>query len=137
MNATDPNPNSPTPTSIPFPHPETAADALALWDKGKTVFTIEMGGLGPGYEQCIQLLAFEMIRDNKDKPLPEPDKADNWGNETVYRCNDQVGGFSGAQVGCARTIAYRAIRDGWAKMLESAPHDRHIQVSRFWPQAPK
>lgn len=42
---------------------ETAAEALAAWDEGKIVTTVELGGLGPGYEQAIQVCAFEMIRD--------------------------------------------------------------------------
>lgn len=36
------------------PIPETCEEALARWDAGETVFTAEMGGLGPGYEQAIQ-----------------------------------------------------------------------------------
>jgi hypothetical protein len=43
--------------------PETAAEALARWDDGKTVWTVEMGGLGPGYEQAIHVTAFELIRE--------------------------------------------------------------------------
>src|SRR5687768_3007466 len=43
----------------PDPIPETVEDALRQWDAGETVFTVEMGGLGPGYEMAIQGLAFE------------------------------------------------------------------------------
>src|SRR5581483_2130454 len=32
-----------------------AADWLARWDAGRAVWSIEMGGLGPGYEQCIHI----------------------------------------------------------------------------------
>lgn len=53
--------------------PETAADALARWDEGDTVFTVEMGGFGPGYEQAIQLLVFEMIRDHINDTRPPYD----------------------------------------------------------------
>lgn len=118
----------------PF-HPETAADALARWDSGETVFTIEMGGLGPGYEQAIQMLVFEIIRDNITKPLPEPksEESKTWGDATVTRCDDQAGGYSGAMVGAVKHLAYRALRDGWEKTLNSAPIDRYIQVSKNWP----
>ena len=121
-------------TDEPF-HPQTAKDALARWDKGESVFSIEMGGLGPSYEQAIQILIFELIRDNAEKPLPEPKSADaeTWGDATVSRIDEDCGGFSGAQVGAARSVAYRAIRDGWEKMLESAPQDRRIQVSKSFP----
>lgn len=119
----------------PF-HPQTAADALARWDGDETVFTVEMGGLGPGYEQAIQILVFELLRDNLKKPLPEPksDAAKTWGDDTVHRIDSQCGGFSGAQAGAARSVAYRALRDGWENMLQSAPKDRHIQVSKKMPQ---
>lgn len=122
----------------PF-HPQSAADALARWDKGETVFTIEMGGLGLGYEQAIQVLVFEMIRDNLDKPLPDQNSpefkafSDSFGDSTVHRIDEKMGGYSGAQVGAAKQIAYRALRDGWEKMLKSAPNDRHIQVSNKIP----
>lgn len=115
----------------------TAKDALAAWDANEIVSTIEMGGLGPGYEQAIQLLVFELIRDLADKPLPQTkDEQYSWGDPTVHRCDHLAGGFSGAQVGAAKQVAYRAIRDGWAKMLESIPQDRKICVSRYWPKSP-
>lgn len=134
----EPISTNPTPSGPPRDlYPKTALDALQRWDAGDTVFTIEMGGLGPGYEQAIQLLVFELIRDLHSKPMPTT-KEDQftWGNETVHRCDHLAGGFSGAQVGAAKQIAYRAIRDGWAKMIHGAPQDRHIQVSRHWPQPP-
>ena len=119
----------------PF-HPVTALDALERWDKGQPVFTIEMGGIGPGYEQAIQILVFELIRDLAALPLPKPDTFGGWGDATVSRVDESCGGFSGAQVGSAKQIAYRAIRDGWGKMIESSPKDRHIQVSKFFPKPP-
>jgi len=115
-----------------FPHPETAIDALQRWDAGETVFTVEMGGLGPSYEQAIQVLVFELLRDLAQKPLPKKPKPD-WGNSTVTRIDKKMGGYSGAMVGAAKSLAYRAIRDGWKKMLESAPQDRLIQVRRDFP----
>lgn len=124
------------PEKDPPLHPKTALDALARWDKGETVFTVEMGGLGPGYEQAIQMLVFEIIRDNGDKPLPEPksEAAKHWGDPTVSRCDEQAGGDSGAMVGAAKSLAYRALRDGWEAMVKSAPANRHIQVSKDWPK---
>ena len=125
----------------PF-HPVTALDALARWDKGRSsassVIIMECL-LGPGYEQAIQVLVFELIRDEgPPKPLPSADDKDaywNWGNTTISRIDETCCGFSGAQVGAARNLAYRAIRDGWGKMLESAPKDRLIQVSKHFPHA--
>jgi hypothetical protein len=124
--------------------PLTAKDALARWDSGQTVFTIELGGLGPGYEQCIHILVFELIRDFDLETLPQfkdpknPTVAEqalwnSWGDATVSRCDL---GFSGAQVGVAKSFAYQAIRDGWRRTVESVRKDRHIQVSRHFPQPP-
>ena len=68
-----------------------------------------------------------------DRPEPKGNTFGDWGDSTVTRIDKAMGGFSGAQVGAAKSLAYRAIHDGWAKMLESAPHDRHIQVSKHFP----
>lgn len=119
----------------PF-HPVTAADALKRWDNGEHVFTVEMGGLGPGYEQAIQILVFEIIRDELGKPLPTEEKSpawSTWGDAAVSRINSKMGGYSGAQVGAAKNVAYRALRDGWGEMLKTAPQDRLIQVSKSFP----
>jgi hypothetical protein len=110
-----------------------AREQLRRWDAGEGIWSIEMGGLGPGYEQCIQLLAIEITRDQIDKPLPTG-TFDTWGDEAVHRLAHN--GFSGAQVGAAKNLAYRWIKEGPAKCLESCPDkDRHIQVSKDWPKA--
>lgn len=123
---------------VPF-HPQTAADALKRWDEGQGVFTIEMGGIGPGYEQAIQILVFEIIRDNLGATLPdENDKDaskafwDKFGDESIHRTNEKLG-YSGAQVGAAKQVAYRALRQGWEAMLKTVPQDRLIQVSKNLP----
>jgi len=124
---------------------ETAAEQLSRWDAGHAVWSIEMGGLGPGYEQAIQVLAIEIIRDEISNPLPV-DEFGNWGDATVSRIDTKdesgkfrCGGFSGAQVGAAKQIAYRFIKDGPAKSLASLTGEnesRKIQVSNFWPRVP-
>jgi hypothetical protein len=122
-----------------------AKEQLRRWDAGETIWSIDMGGMGPGYEQAIQVLAVEIIRDNLLAELPTDDIYSQWGDATVTRCDPYdeatgrytgLGGLSGAQVGAAKTIAYRILRDGPAKMLESAPEDRRIQVSKMWPRVP-
>ena len=45
-----------------YEEPNTAAELVAAWDRGDLVPTIEMGGLGPGYEQAIQVLMIELLR---------------------------------------------------------------------------
>lgn len=111
---------------------DTAAEQLRRWDAGETIWTIEMSGMGPGYEQAIQLLAIEIVRDNLGKPLPDPANYE-WGRDTVTRVNEECGGFSGAQVGAARYLAFGWLKDGPAARLRTAAVERHIQASSFWP----
>lgn len=118
-----------------------AKERLRLWDAGEIVWSVEMGGLGPGYEQAIQVLAIEIIRDNVDGSEPIDTQYSNWGDSTVSRVDYKLpngkyacGGFSGAQVGAAKAIAYRLLKDGETKALDSVPSDRKIQVSNFWPK---
>jgi hypothetical protein len=117
--------------------PEHATEALEKWDSGISVFTVELGGLGPGYEQAIQILVFEIIRDYIDRPLPTPDNWRSFGEDAVSRCNSSCLGFSGAQVGAAKNLAFHALRDGWRATIFSFPDDRQIQVSKAFPQPPE
>lgn len=120
-------------------YPKDAADALAQWDAGKSVFTIEMGGLGPGYEQCIHIVVFELIRAFKDRP------------EVIYSSdnkfvNDEMDehlfsnpiikklGLSGAQAGAGKSLAWAALKNGWRATIKSVENDRHIQVSKHFPR---
>ena len=119
--------------------PESAEQALERWDAGETVFTVSMGGLGPGYEQCIHILVFEIVRDHiaAGEPLPDDDEEGawvGWGDAAVTRLDPDIG-FSGAQVGAAKNLAARTLKVGWRAALEEVP-DRHIQVSRQMPVAP-
>lgn len=113
-----------------------AKEQLLRWDAGDTVWSLSMGGFGPGYEQAIQVLAIEITRDNIDKPLPDPDTSAEWGEETVNRINESCGGFSGAQVGAAKWLAYQWLSIGPAALIMSSVRDkdRKIQVSSFWPR---
>jgi hypothetical protein len=116
---------------------QDAREQLRRWDGGGVIWSIEMGGLGPGYEQAIQLLAIEIVRDEIDRtPATEPPR--DWGDATVSRLNDSCGGFSGAQVGVAKFLAHKWLTIGPAALLNKIKErHRHIQVSRFWPHAPK
>ena len=134
--------------SNPF-NPETPAEALARWDSGEPVSTVEMGGLGPGYEQCIHILTFELIRAllaaGWVTPNPYPSEKTEkdkiraaWDAivEPVIARLDRDNGFSGAQVGAAQNLAAKVLNQGWRAAVESAGTDRAIMVSRSFPQAP-
>lgn len=130
-----------TPTETDhFGPADTAAEQLRRWDAGETIWTIEMGGLGPGYEQAIQVLAIEIVRDNLNRPLPEENSWNTWADSTISRIDRRLpdgtydcGGFSGAQEGAAKQLAYRWLKDGPAKVHTTSPKDRTIQCSNHWP----
>ncbi len=121
------------------------ADWLERWDAGHSVWSIEMGGLGPGYEQCIQITAAEILRhmiaegydwrqwENKDTWRRVRDKIEEYGfaNETIKQL-----GLSGAQWGGACNLAACIFRMGpRGVMNDERVKDRKIQVQRTFPQA--
>ena len=124
--------------------PETAREALARWDAGESVFTAEMGGMGPGYEQVIHIMAFEIIRELLTREPIDWSRATEEHRREWRAFTDSVEaavlpkvaglGSSGAQWGAAQNLAFRTVRIGWAKALDEIP-DRLIQVSRDWPRA--
>lgn len=122
-----------------------AADWLARWDEGRTVWSIEMGGLGPGYEQCIHITAAEILRHLLEKQYD----AEKWEDrEQLKRDLDEIEkagfanptisalGLSGAQWGAAMSLAMAIYRLGpRATLTEERVKDRLIQVSRNFPGA--
>jgi len=124
-------------------YPTNVKEAVELWDKGETIWSIEMGGLGPGYEQAIQLLMVEILRDHCNDIIPTDKKEhEDWlktfGEKTVHRINETAGGYSGAQVGAVKNLAYQFLVNGWGKIMAMKDlKDRKIQVSNFWPKATK
>ena len=76
-----------------------------------------MGGLGPGYEQAIQVLAIEIVRDNLDSPLPKGVTA--WGDSTVRRIDKKI---PDGRYSCAVSVALKLGRlkiwptNGWKKV---------------------
>lgn len=123
-----------------------AAEWLQRWDAGETVWSIEMGGLGPGYEQCIQITAAEVLRHLLDKKY----NADRWefALENWHRelkkieeyafANPIISklGLSGAQWGAAVNLASMLYSKGpVAVMNDKRVEDRKIQTRREMPQA--
>lgn len=120
------------------PHPEAKA-LLERWDGGDTISTVEMGGLGPGYEQAIQLLAVEIVRDNITAAVPKEAPTD-WGETTLRRLEEAEKngrakhmGFSGAQFGGARNLAYAWLTRGTTAVQQEVPIGRRIIASKAWP----
>ena len=121
------------------------ADWLKRWDAGDSVWTIEMGGLGPGYEQAIHIIVAEILRLMLEKKY----NSAVWGdgdNETWQRDREEIEamghsnatmkhlGPSGAQWGAAMNIAVMLYHHGPRTiMADSRVKDRHIQVSKTFP----
>lgn len=118
----------------------SAKDLLNRWDTDQIVFTIEMGGLGPGYEQALQIAMFEMLRylvnhrpriaksklrDNNEWPVI---RAALWDLPSLNGL-----GLSGAQAGAATQLAAHLYLDGPIKTL-AGEKTRTIQVSKTFPQ---
>ena len=121
---------------------DLASEALSAWDRGESVWSMEMGGIGPGYEQAIQVLVFEIVRDQLDSPMPPAGTPmDGWADDTVRRVGEWPGcGFSGAQVGAAKWLAYRFLTRGHKGTLDECrarDRDRLLLVSQAWPHKPE
>lgn len=124
-----------------------ATEWLRRWDAGDNVWTIEMGGLGPGYEQCIQITMAEILRHMLDKKYDasawmidgkywerDVEKIREYGfaNVVIKRL-----GLSGAQWGAALGLAAQMYRRGPADVMcdERVESDRRIQTCQAMPQA--
>lgn len=123
----------------------TAADALRAWDAGEEIISVEMGGISPGYEQCIQVTAFECVRWMLvNPPVSGWENLDN--NNDAWRayvdnCEATVLylpvihdlGLSGAQWGAAINMATIYCRRGYANGLAMVAVERHIKVCKNTP----
>lgn len=123
----------------------TNEDALAAWDCGEPVWSCDMGGIGPGYEQCIQLMGFEMLRAMLANPVDWETVTGEAGRDNWQEYRDRIDALpevkavishlqpSAAQHGAAMSIASVFARNGYAKGMEMVPEDRRIQVSNKFP----
>lgn len=119
-------------------------DLLRKWDADEIVWSCEMGGISPGYEQAIQITAFEVLRYlAKEKPDPlsledsEKWKAFKAGLESAIFPKLKYLGLSGAQWGGACNLAFMFYHKGPIEAVKSIPEDRKMQVSKHFPSAPK
>ncbi len=121
----------------------TAQEWLDRWDAGETVWSIEMGGMGPGYEQAIQVMAAELLRiliaGEYDAALWEDDSRwaiDKNSIQNNAHENKTIIGLepSGAQYGAALNLAIHLYRQGPVAVFNKEQvKDRHIQISKKFP----
>lgn len=113
---------------------DLAKEMIDQWDRGESIWSIEMGGVGPGYEQAIQVAMVEIVRAMLDIQ-PTSDQENDWAilrakSADVIDELDEKWGYSGAQVGAARNIAFKFWRHGPQVVLKDEQvQDRKIQVN--------
>lgn len=125
---------------------KTVSEQVEAWDRGESVWSIALGGLGPGYEQAIQIAAIEFARaaTGMDRTFDEErDMAEltRRCDEALKRFDDQIGGITGAMYGAAKWLAWQWCFEGGPAALverarESGKGERVIQVSKRFPRAP-
>lgn len=126
-----------------MPKTNPCATMLSKWDAGEPIWTVELGGFGPGYEQAIQIAAVEMARDHLTIGLPEDKEQaskewDRLCSETLRKHDKNLGGLSGAQYGAAKWLAYQWVHNGGPdRLIERAKKQGAdtILVSKAFPHA--
>lgn len=118
---------------------EECKDILAKWENGEVVNTVQMGGLGEGYEQCIQIMAFVLLRRMVDESLDvtELDEVDGaWMKWRDQALEGTVRNLqpSGAQISAALYLAAAFYRRGVLAVIAEADGTRHIQVQNDAPR---
>lgn len=116
-------------------HVAEARAVVDAWDKGDIIRCVELGGIGPGYEQAIVIAVIEFTR-----ALAEH-KPTTWTgavNVTDRVMRDRLAGcgYSGAQVGMARAFALSAVVCGWENLVSAYGDNRFNLASKKFPVAP-
>jgi hypothetical protein len=132
--------------------PNSIEEALAAWDRGDEVETVEMGGMGAGYEMAIQCVVFELLRAFHDDPnllriAKETPKGEKFPQEFLDKLDEltlaadakdpksgeyRLGGLSGAQAGAAQNLAITFASRGFDAARNEVP-DRLIFVRKQDP----
>lgn len=114
-----------------------AQEWLSRWHRGDTVWTVVLGGLGPSYDQCINIAVAEVVRALLVmKPTLVADrmsKDDEARLEKALTEGLKGIGLSGAQYGAARGFGFQLYAQGPMKAIQLYPEDRHTMASKRWP----
>lgn len=123
----------------PF-NPETWQQALSLWDEGSPVTTIEMGGIGPGYEQSIHIGVFELMRQT-GKSLESGEVLEDLDGYLHKNLMEVLSGWNlgltGSQASAIQHLAHAYVTKGYRSTIESFPTERRIIISTWWPTKKK
>jgi len=129
-------------------------ELIQAWDRNECIHSIEMGGIGPGYEQAIQTGIFETIREfnhsdrltQKLKEASESRDDDQYNatlDEALRAAMDKYGrclnGLSGAQAGAIKSAAGLIVVYGYNEAMDRArgqgiERDRFIITRKEFPR---
>ena len=126
---------------------QTVKELIEAWDKGETIWTIEMGGLGPGYEQAIQIAAVEMARAGQHVVMTGDKEKDGaaWRevcDAALAKIDKDLGGLTGAMYYAASHLAFQWCHgDGPAGLIKRYENEgqgeRVMQCNKGFPKAPE
>lgn len=121
-------------------YPETAKEALDKFEKGEVITVVELGRLGPRYEQAIWFSIFELIKkchkEDVSKWVDEKGKikkSEVNNNENIIddKLRNVCGGLVifDAQAEIIKKTTFQLLMYGWRNMMLKAPKDNMIQIS--------
>lgn len=111
--------------------------AVAKFKDGGITWTIEMGGMGPGYEQAIQLLTWEALRRWGNKPVLDVKEFAEFFGSVAKSVSGSLGGLSGAQCGAASGLARAFLDMGYVEAMSEVDPERRIMFSKEFPHLPE
>jgi len=113
----------------------TNKEVVKKWKSGDTIWSVELGGLGPGYEQALQNFLFDLFAYLVKSKIPLKSLSNDKKYSKRYEdiCDKIAKGreLTGAMVGSARATAYQFYKYGYAERMKTAPDDRMIQVENI------
>lgn len=110
---------------------------ISDYDNGQIMQSVDMGGMGAGYEKAIQSCAVEIMRNLAGKEVPEEieefrEILGGSVNEAVAKLNKEFG-FSGAQAGAAQNLAaifWRKSPEGGIKSMQDIDPSRVMKIKK-------
>lgn len=113
-------------------------DVARNWSNNIPVISGEMGGLGDDYEMCIQIIIFGILDAYLVREGLElfEDIQKEWDHYIKFTHpiikflneDEKYGGFTGGQVGHARSLAWQFMKFGYEHMIQMCHKDRLVEV---------
>jgi hypothetical protein len=112
-------------------------ELIEAWDKDEIITSIEMGGLGPGYEQAIQTVAVEFARATKDVDPGDRGAFQRACHRVLETLDNDLRGITLGMFAAAEWLARKWRTVGPEGLIEEAKkdgkEDRIVLVRRVFP----